>query len=311
MKTKTYVGVDIGGTNIKAALVKNGRVEKRVKIPSNAHLSFVKSLAQIKTAIKPLVLSSSGIGIGIAGIIDSQNGVVKFSPNLKGWQDVKLAAILKREFNKPVKILNDVNAICLGEWKYGAARGYDNVFLFTLGTGVGGAAICEGKPLFGAFGFAGEFGHTSIDHAGPKCCCGNYGCLERYVGARYIVARAKRKIKNGKSALRKYDCLTPKTIAREAKSNDRVAKEVFAEIGYYIGVAVANIIALFDPEVIIISGAIARAGKTLFEPIRQTVTTRLLGARYRKYKIIPARLDDDAGILGAVYYASISKLRCG
>lgn len=304
MKRKGYVGVDIGGTNIKSALVYNGKIKKRVKLPTMARTGVTGVLGQIKAAIAPFIKDAAGIGVGIAGIIDSKKGVVKFSPNLPGWDNIKLTDMLQKEFKVRVRVLNDVNAFCLGEWQYGAARGYDNVFLFTLGTGVGGAAICEGKPLFGATGFAGEFGHSVIKFNGPACPCGNHGCLERYVGARYIVARAKRKMKKHRSTLNTYEKITPHVIADEAKRGDTVAREIFEETGFYVGIGVTNIIALFDPDVVVISGGISRAGKVLFDPIRKTVKQRVLGARYRKTRIIPGRLGDTGGMLGAVYFAS-------
>lgn len=309
MTKKSFVGVDIGGTNIKSALVRYGKIKSRITLPTKAHLGPEESINQIKSAIRPFIKKAHGIGIGIAGLIDSNKGIVKFSPNLPGWHNIKLVQILKKEFKKPVRILNDVDAICLGEWKYGAGKGYNNVFLFTLGTGVGGAAICEGKPLFGAHGFAGEFGHSVIKFNGPQCLCGNYGCVERFVGAQYIVALAKRKMKKERSSLKKYKNLTPRIIAQEAKKGDSVSKKIFLEIGFYIGIGVANIIALFDPGVVIISGGVSRAGRILFEPIRKTVVKRVMGAEYRNYKIIPPKLGDDAGILGAVYFASCIKRR--
>lgn len=307
MKREAYVGIDIGGTNIKSALVYQGKITKSIKLPTKVRTGVKGVLTQIKAAIDPFVREASGIGIGIAGIIDSEKGIVKFSPNLTGWNNVRLADILQREFRIRVHVLNDVNAICLGEWQYGVACGYDNVFLFTLGTGVGGAAICEGKPLFGATGFAGEFGHTVIKFNGPLCPCGNRGCLERYVGARYIVARARRKMKQKKSTLRKFERLTPHIIADEAKRGDRVARETFAETGFYIGIGITNIIALFDPDVVVISGGVSRAGKVLFDSIRKTVRQRVLGARYRKTRITSGRLGDTGGMLGAVYFASKHK----
>jgi len=304
MANKFFVGVDIGGTNIKSALVENGKIKKRKKLPTGANLEPEKVIAQIKSAIRPFVTQSKGIGIGIAGIIDSKKGIVKFSPNLSEWHNIRLVKALKKEFNKPVSIINDVNAICLGEWQYGAAKGYKNVFLLTLGTGVGGAAICEGQPLFGANGFSGELGHSVIKFNGPRCACGNYGCLERYVGAKYIVANAKRKMRKKITSLKNYKRLTPYIIAQEAKKGDKVSKEIFTEIGFYIGIGVSNIIALFDSDVVIISGGVSRAGRILFEPIRKTVRKRVLGAKYRNYKIISGKLGDDAGILGAVFFAS-------
>lgn len=302
---KYTLGIDIGGTNIKAGIIYRDKVIKKVNLLTRGDDGPQECINQIKKAIRNFVKEASTIGIGIAGIIDSKNGIVRYSPNLRGWQDVELGKILKKEFKIPVKILNDVNAILLGEYIYGAGRGYKNVFLFTLGTGVGGAVICEDRLLFGTNGFAGEFGHTVINFNGPKCLCGNYGCLERYVGAKYIVELAKRKISKVESRLKDYKELTPKLIADEAKKGDRVAKEVFEEIAYYIGIGVSNIVNLFDPEVVIISGGISQAGKILFEPIRKIVKERILGPNYRRLKIIPAKLGDDAGILGSAYFARV------
>lgn len=306
MASKGIIGIDIGGTNIKAALVVGRKIVRRTKTLTHADKGIEKSIAQIKSAIAPLHEDAKAIGLGIAGIIDSKRGIIRYSPNLKGWQNAPLARILRAEFDRPVFILNDVNAICLGEWKYGAGHGCKNVFLFTLGTGVGGAAICEGRLLFGAHGFAGEFGHTTIKLDGPKCVCGNHGHVERYAGAKAIAARARRKIAKHKSSLAKYDVLTPEVIAHEAKRGDRVAREVFSEVGYYLGIGVANVLALFDPEIVIISGGIARAGEILFKPVRQTVHRVALGSEHRHYKIVPAALGDDAGILGAALFAELT-----
>jgi glucokinase len=304
MAAKPIVGVDVGGTNIKAALVVAGEIKKSVALPTRADKGLNVSIGQIQSAITSFSKEAHSIGIGIAGIVDSHHGVVKYSPNLKGWHDVKLAEVLTKRFKKTVTILNDVNAICIGEWKYGAARGYDNVFLFTVGTGVGGAAVCEGNLVFGAHGFAGEFGHIVIDYNGPRCTCGNRGHLERYAGARFIIARARKKMKKKKSSLHRYSRITPEIIAEEARRGDNISRQVFAEIGFYIGIGVANVINLLDPDVIVISGGISRAGTVLFEPIRKTVAERALGTKYRTYKIIPAKLGDDAGILGAAYFTT-------
>jgi glucokinase len=304
---KGIIGLDVGGTNIKAAFMYGNKITRRINIPTHARAGIDRSLQQIKLAIRSFRKTAAAIGIGIAGIIDSDNGVVKFSPNLKGWDNVGLARKLQREFKVPVRILNDVNAICLGEWKYGVARGYDNVFLLTLGTGVGGAAICEGQLLFGANAFAGELGHTTISLKGPMCVCGQRGHLERYTGAKYIVARAKHKMKKRKSRLISYDLLTPEIIARAAKEGDAVATEVFSDVGYYIGIGIANILALFDPDIVVISGGIARAGRVLFDPVRKATRELVLGAPHRRYKIVPAKLGDDAGVLGAGLFAQLTE----
>ncbi|MEO0216108.1 MAG: ROK family protein [candidate division WOR-3 bacterium] len=305
----SVIGIDIGGTNIKAGLVEDKKIIKRISLPTMAERGFATTINQIRGAIKGLITGSktdiTAIGIGIAGIIDSKNGTVRYSPNLKDWHNINLADILNNEFKLKTRIVNDVNAILLGEWKFGAGRGYSNIFLFTLGTGVGGAAVCEGRMLFGANDFAGEFGHTTINFNGPRCTCGNRGCLERYVGTKGIIALARRKLKKEKSRLGRYQRLTPKIIADEAKKRDRVAIEVFTEIGELIGVGLGNIINLLDPEVIIISGGVARAGRVLFEAIEKSAALRTLGTQYRRYRILPAQLGDDAGILGSAYFATI------
>jgi glucokinase len=299
----SIIGLDIGGTNIKAGLVRNGKIIERTRVPTHAGSGPERSIAQIKTAVRRFIDRGSAVGIGIAGIIDSDRGIVKFSPNFCGWTDIKLGPLLSKEFKKKVKILNDVNAVLLGEWQYGAGKGHKNVFLFTLGTGVGGAAVCEGQMVFGANGFAGEFGHVVIDFKGPACACGGRGCLESYVGARRIVSMARKRL-GKKSPLKHRRVLTPKMIADAAKKGDRCAREVFSEIGNYLGIAVGSMINLLDPEVIIVSGGIARAGKMLFDPLRDSAARCVVGAKYRAYKIVPARLGDDAGILGAAFFAS-------
>jgi len=307
------IGLDIGGTNIRAGLVHNGKIVKCVRLPTCANIGPDKSLEQIKRTVQSLLkkasATASAIGIGVAGIIDSDQGIVRYSPNFKGWCNIGLARILAKEFKKPVKVINDVNAILLGEWKYGAAKGYRNVFLFTLGTGVGGAAVCEGNLVFGSCGFAGEFGHMTIKYNGAKCVCGNKGCLERYVGARYIVAKAKALARKTRSVLWKYNKLTPKIIAREARNGDETARQILTKIGYLIGVGVSNIINLLDPQIVVISGGIARAGGILFRPIRKAAHQRVVGSEYRRYEIVPGKLSDNAGILGAAYFASQKSLR--
>jgi len=296
------LGLDIGGTNIKAGLVNAGRIVRRYRFPTKAQQRRA-AVEQIKRVVDRFAGQISAVGIGCAGIVHSDKGIIRYSPNFSDWENVDLGPMLARHIKKQVRLINDVNAIMLGEWKYGAARGHDNAFLFTLGTGVGGGAVIEGKLLFGACGFAGEFGHTTINYQGPRCACGSRGCLERYVGARHIVALARRLIRNERSSLRSYAVLTPRVIAREARLGDRAARAVFDKIGTYIGVGVSAIVNLLDPEVVIISGGIARAGAILFDPVRRTVDRLILGAGFRDLKIIPAKLGDDAGVLGAAAWA--------
>jgi glucokinase len=303
MSRHVYVGLDVGGTNIRCALVRGHRIVKRASLASRADKGCDASLRQIQAAIDGFDTKIHGIGIGIAGIIDSKRGIVRYSPNMPGWNDVPLVKILEKKFSVPVRILNDVNAACLGEWRYGAAQGRNDVFMLTVGTGVGGAAVCNGELQFGAHGFAGEIGHVVIRDRGRKCACGNRGCLEQYVGARPISRLARKLMKNRKSSLSRSDTIDPRTIASAAHKGDRVARDVYAQVGYYLGVGITSVINLFDPEIVIIAGGIAQAGKILFDPIKETVNKRVMGRKFRNFSIMPPKLGDDAGILGAVYYA--------
>lgn len=303
MTDQEFLGVDVGGTNIKCARIKNSKILEWVKVETLARDGFEQSFKQILTAINALGQGARSIGIGIAGIIDSSKGIVRYSPNIPGWDEVPLAKMIKARFNVPVYILNDVSAFCLGEWQYGAAKGCRDVFMITVGTGVGGAAICGGKPQFGAHGFAGEIGHMIIKEDGKKCSCGNRGCLESYVGVRPIMQLARKMMRKKKSSLRLHKNITPQIIAQEARHGDRVAKKVYDKIGYYLGIGITSIIHLYDPEIVIVSGGVSKAGKILFDPLRKTVQQHVMGSKFRTCKIVAPTLGDNAGVLGAVYYA--------
>lgn len=298
--------MDIGGTNIKVGVVKNRKIIRRAQYRTDAGRSREHSIRNILNAVGTFADGVDAVGIGCAGIIDSEQGIVRFSPNFTGWVDVDLARRVADRFGKPVRLINDVNAILLGEYIAGAARGCRNVFLFTLGTGVGGAAICEGKLLFGAHGFAGEFGHTTVKFDGAQCRCGNRGCLEQYAGARSIVRLARRLMRRKKSRLSRGRVITPEVISDMARNGDPVACEVYARVGRIVGIGLGNIINLFDPELIIVAGGVASAGPILYRPMRETVKMRLLGGRYRRIRIRSASLGRDAGILGAACFASLA-----
>ena len=309
MAGEVYVGVDVGGTNIKCARVQNGEILERVIVETRAEDGFEHSYKQILSGLGSLTKKVRGIGIGIAGIIDSAEGIVRYSPNMPGWDDIPLARLLKKKFGVRVRILNDVNAFCLGEWQFGAARGCSDVFMLTVGTGVGGAAVCSGRPQFGAHGFAGEIGHMMIKEDGKKCLCGNRGCLEGYVGVKPIVRLARKLMRKKKSSLRKYRSITPQIIAEEARKDDRIARRVYERIGYYLGVGITNIIHLYDPQIVIVSGGISKAGRILFDPLRKTVKQHVMGSTYRKCRIVPPALGDNGGVLGAVYFAKSVRRR--
>ncbi len=309
---KSYIiGIDLGGTNIPIALVTSGgMIVRQISISTNVSQGPEKVIERIIKAIKEIMntvghKSISGIGIGCAGQIDHKRGVVLFSPNLF-WKNVHMVKKIKAAFKGlPVLLDNDANVAALGEYMCGAGKGMKNVIFMTWGTGVGGGIIINGRLYLGATGSAGEVGHIIISHDGPKCNCGNLGCLERYVGNKYIVNRAKELIKKEKNTTihklvnNDLSKITPLIIKKAAMKGDKLAKQVWEEMGTYMGMGLVSIINLLNPEAVIIGGGIAKAGNLVFSPIKETIKKRALKAASRNVKILRATLSDKAGIIGA------------
>ena len=234
-----------------------------------------------------------GIGLGAPGLIIAETGIVHFSPNFPGWFDIPLVdyvttALASRDSEEgrhkalplhpeiPIFMDNDVNAMTLGELHHGAGVGYQNIVALTLGTGVGGGVVIDRQVYHGSRNTAGELGHTVVAPNGRYCGCGNQGCLEAYAGAKNIVERTQQKMATGlttilaaESGVKEKSVLTPRRIAEAAQAGDRLAMEIFAETGQYIGIALTSIAHILNPQIAIIGGGIAAAGeKLLFEPIR-------------------------------------------
>jgi glucokinase len=319
------IGVDIGGTNIKLGLVDaQGRVVARGRLKTEARKGPRQALERVAAGVARLrkkhVVRS--VGVGIAGLVDHEHGIVRLPPNLPGWHGTGVKEILEELTGLDVHVTNDVNAVCLGEWLFGAGRGCDDLFCLTLGTGVGGAAIVNGRLALGANGAAGELGHTVIFGNGLPCRCGGRGCLERYVGAKYIVRRARARVKAEVKRMTSHRDqmplfkggivekpsvlamlparrLDPETIGRAARDGDRLALELVQETGDFLGLGLVNVVALFDPARIIIGGGIAGLGEPLLKAARRTVLRRGQLFDGRKLEIVPAALGNDAGIAGA------------
>jgi len=327
------IGVDLGGTNIKFGLVtSDGRILKRLNIPTNAEEGpeaitsrIVKAIIGLRQCLKHNSDLPQAVGIGSAGLVNHRQGIIHFSPNLPGWKDIPLKKWIEDEVKVKVFVGNDANAFALGEFCFGAGKGSNSLFGITLGTGIGGGIIYNGKLLLGINHAAGEVGHTSINAFGPKCRCGNYGCLERYVGAEYIVERTIKQLKNhhskhktknseilsclsnrpsretriGRQCRDVPQALTPEIISLAAKKGDALAKTIIAETGMYIGVGLANVVSMIDPEIIVIGGGVSGFGKLLLNSIKKTVSERIMNFAGRKLKIVLSKLKDDAAILGA------------
>jgi glucokinase len=310
MKKKYTVGVDLGGTNIEVALVDNkGNIISKIKVPTRVQEGSDEIINRVIILIKKIMQNVSpnklnGIGIGAAGEIDHRRGRIWFSPNLF-WENIPLVAKIKKEINLPIILENDANAAAWYMHQLGPAKGVDNLICVTLGTGVGGGIILNKKIYHGWKGKAGELGHMTLFPKGLKCNCGNYGCLERYVGAPYIVERAIKKIKKGeKTSIRDkvsgdWSKITPYLLEKEARKGDKLSKEIWVETGEYLGIVLASVINLLDLEMIVICGGVSKAGEVLFASLKDTLKKRIFGKSPGMVKLVYSKLKEDAGVIGA------------
>ena len=315
MTDKPYVvGVDLGGTNVRAAVIDRASeqiVARGENISSRGMEGPELTAMQIATAARTALDRAGaedrqvlGIGVAVPGHVKAKEGMVKWAPNFKDqWKDVPIAALIERHLGLPVQIGNDANLAALGEFRFGAGREVRHLVMVTLGTGIGGGIIVDGRLLDGADGGAGEIGHMVINPGGRG---GNsaFGSVEGETQRDAIIERAARKIQEGyaTSLGERVDfnrfALTPAIIAEEAKKGDAIALEVFEETGYYLGLCVTNLIDLLNPEMVVIGGGIAQAGDIILDPIRRTVTATAIRSLAKSCRIVPAELGDNAGIFG-------------
>lgn len=309
---KHVIGVDLGGTNVRAAVVdREGKIVGEGRTDSRAMEGLEATIGQIISAIRLAVHNSpveladiGGIGMGVPGTHRSEEGIVVWSPNFKDWNDVQLLAPIKEELGLPAYMGNDANVAAFGEYAFGAGRGAKCMVMFTLGTGIGSGLVIGGRIYLGVSEVAPEMGHHIVLADGPRCSCGRYGCLESLARRDAIVDRAARKAHLGRhtSLIRKSDhdlrYITPAMIAEAAEEGDPISIETLDEVGYYIGIGVSNAINVLNPDKVVIGGGIAQAGELLFGPIRRTVEVNALYAALQVCEVIPAKLGDDAGVLG-------------
>ncbi|MFH1856635.1 MAG: ROK family protein [Candidatus Omnitrophota bacterium] len=314
MQNEYYFGIDIGGTITKIGLVdKQGNVyDKRIFATSdfNSKQKLLKCIVESINEISNRNLNRKerikGIGIGVPGLVNFNEGLIYNLTNLSGWKNVKITEILKKQTGVPVLVDNDVNVIALGEYMFGAGRGTANMICLTLGTGIGGGLIISGKLYRGSSYSAGEIGHFPINKKGPLCNCGSRGCLERYIGNKYFVKQVIKEIKSNpakskilKLAGNSFNKITPEIIAQAAEKGDNLAKAAWEEMAFKLGMVLAGVINIFNPGVIVIGGGMAEAGKVLFEPLKTTIEKFSLKIPCRTVKIRKARLGNEGGIIGA------------
>lgn len=308
MSGKIYVGVDMGGTNIKVGLCdENGQLLQTFEGPTGSDGSEAV-LTRIADYVRKIVADSpyeweqvAGIGAGIAGFMDIPEGFVKLSPNL-GWRNVPVKKTLEAKLGKPVSIDNDANVAALGEAWSGAGAGIPNVVCYTLGTGVGGGIIINGKIYQGSTGMAGELGHMAIvpDLEAINCGCGQVGCLETVSSATGIIRMANDAVVRGdKTTLSLIENITAKDVFDAAKSGDEASLRIVNRAAYYLGRSMAFLAVVVNPQRFVVGGGVSKAGDILFDPIREIFKKYTPEAAQEGVDIVPAKLGNDAGIVGA------------
>lgn len=308
---KNRIGIDVGGTNIKFALVNNkGEILYSNSIPTRSEMGYEYTVNNMKQAISTLLEETNsnktnieGIGFGFPGQIDYKNGIVKHSTNIPGWNNVPITDIIEKEFGIPAKIDNDVRVATLGELNYGAGKGCENLICITVGTGIGSGIVINGKIVRGASNAAGEIGHIKLFYNDKKLCgCGDYGCLEAYVSGPSIVEMANDYIRGGKSTKYREMAegeITPYIVAQAAMQGDGVAKQIFTIMGEYLGTGLASVVNLLNPEKIIIGGGVAGCGDLLLAPVKETLLKRAMPISANAVEIVPAQLGNNAGVIGS------------
>jgi glucokinase len=242
-----------------------------------------------------------GIGIVSPGSVDSKNGKLLEASNLPGFKDTPVSKIMEEEFNIKTFFDNDANAAALGELWFGAGKDCDNFVYITVSTGIGGGIVINRNIYSGNTNNAGEIGHTTVEPNGPKCNCGNRGCLEVMASGTAIARIAKERLKTGeKSILSQYEVITSKEVFEAAAAKDRLAEGVIDYCMEYLGIGVANIVNTLDPEKIIIGGGVSKVGAVVFDWVRKVIDERAFKLPAKTIKIVPAGLGADAGVIGAV-----------
>ena len=318
-KDDLICAVDLGGTNLRAANVDcEGRIHERVRKPTPQSDQPEEVVSGIAAAVRECEAEALKRGVHVArisvvvpGSVDVGTGVVVNAPNVPSLQGYELAPALESALGRPPLIENDANAAALGEMWQGAARGYQTIICLTLGTGVGGGIILDGKIWRGADGTAGELGHTSVEpFGGVRCKCGNVGCLEVYASATAIVRMTREGLaRHPGSSLHSLAAgdLTAEKVYGAALEGDELSLNGFRSMGVYLGIAMANFVNIFNPEMIVIGGGVSSAWEMFAQHARAEVRHRAFPVPARRCRIESAECGDDAGLLGAAWLA----LECG
>lgn len=310
------IGIDLGGTNVRVGLVSaKGKLiihhtflTKQARNRSQLLNLLIDYILLTKREARRKGYAVCGVGLGGPGPIDVERGFVYSFTNIAGWKNTPLKKILEKRTGLPSFIDNDANAMALGEALFGAGKGCRYMLALTLGTGIGGGLVLDGKLFHGSHFSAVEIGHVSVNENGLPCNCGNRGCIETVIGNGYFVRDAEKRLRAGqKSLLRKWIAegqkLTPRLVERAARKGDRFSQSLWRQAGERLGGALAGWANVLNPERIVIGGGIAGAGNLIFKPMRETLKKKAFPIAAHSVKVIPAKLGVDAGIIGAAALA--------
>jgi len=309
------IGVDIGTTNIVTVLMDlSAKIIYKQMVPTGAKdcadVIINRVIDSITNTINHVNIEEEkilGIGIGMPGLLDSQNGIVQFSPDF-GWENIDLLGPIKAYFNMTIIIDNVTRAMAMGEKWFGMGHGIDNFMCINLGYGIGAAIVINGEVYSGFSGSSGEFGHMTLEKNGPLCDCGNYGCLEALSSANAISKKARFYLEKGEESVIKdmvggnLELIEAKSVFDAANLGDKLASEIINEAIEYLGISVASIVNLLDPELIILEGGVARAGDILVDNLHKVVNRRKMKYAGKNTRIILSKLGEDAAAIGAASF---------
>jgi len=310
-----YASVDLGGTNIAGIFAGgDGRVVCEKKVPTQSHEGPEAVLNRVAQLVNGLARESGArpvaLGMGVPGLADLQKGVTKFLPNLPTqWRDVPVRALLSPQVGCPVYLLNDVRMATLGELVFGHGRTARTMVFFALGTGIGGGVAVDGKLRLGPLGAAGELGHQTILPDGPRCGCGSHGCLEALASGPALAAEGVRLMLSGQApklhelVRGEASAVTPKEMAAAAEAGDLAIQEAIVRAAGYLGIAVANVVTILHPDLVVLGGGVAAIGPLLFDTVRRTVRERVRMFPTDDVEIKPSLLGEQAGALGGIALA--------
>ena len=314
---QVFAGIDLGGTTTSLAIADHdGTVVAEDKIATQSHDGPMGVLQRIGDGLESLIKRTdsdlAGIGMGVPGLVDLQSGTTKFLPNLPTqWRDVGVADYLSDRLSCPTRLLNDVRCATLGELRFGHGKSQPKITMafFSIGTGIGGGVAIDGQLRLGPLGAAGELGHQTIDPNGPRCGCGNRGCLEAIASGPAITAFGVRMLQSGlapqlhKLVDGQLQAVSPATMLRAAESGDQNIADAIKSVGQAIGIAAANVVTIIHPELIVIGGGVSELDLALIRPIREVIQDRVGMFPTEDVRVEKSKLGDRAGIFGAIALA--------